>query len=1119
MIVPNDDFDADMLECIASEFVDRLRGGESPTISEYTNRHPELANQILEFFPIFAELEQLKIEDDPQPIPEIEGIPGQIGDYRVYGEIARGGMGIVYEAEQQSLGRRVALKVLPTPLARSAVARERFQREARAAARLHHTNIVPIFEVGSDEGFDYYAMQYIRGHGLDRVTDELRRFGPSVDSNKAGGAASQSRPGSTDRDQATSSGPRDDNPSAQGAITTQFDPSQPNREFEIESDSPTGSTLSLLSDSQSQTRSSSRVFYEKVARIGACVADALDHAHDRGIIHRDIKPSNLLLDSAGEVWVTDFGLAKTDEPNLTQTGDVVGTLRYMAPERFSGSCDPRSDLYSLGATLYELVTFRPAFSGRDRLELIDRISRHEPPAPRSLDPHVPADLETIVLKAMSKDPRDRYRSASDLKSDLQCFIGDRPIKARRVSLLERFLRWRRRNPAFAASLAIVFLLLIGISGALATGQRNERRQRKISEGHLYRAEMILAASASRSVTGLPAVRRLVDHWLPNNTDWDFTGWEWRHLYSYANQELSVADLPGGVKCLAVAADGTVFSGCFDGVVRAHSFTSGSHWERKIGSGIITGIDVAPNGALVAVEESGHAVELNPRTGEVIRERQVLAQNGKILGIWWHPDSNRIGLSIHEYGSRVIDWSSGELLHDIRPGFGFAFSPDGGRFVNTTATNVSIWNTETGALDTTFPLSTQSVLSLAWSPDGNRIGVGDHVGVTVCDLTAPGSPTRCITTSGSSTPDPTINHVAWSPDGNVLASGGRDSTLRIWNPTTGREIRRFAGHEHRVDGLDWSHDSRYLVTGSASTSLREWDSASAAPVLDWATQYDAGFYGRMRILWTDDSRRIAVGFMGAQIWDTARGERLVTFPSPAGQRGHRGQRIAWDSDREQFIFCELQWVRTYNVDGDLVAEQELAAQADHVSWGGPDVGILVVSGGSVWKLDSALQTPPQEFITGVGSVESLAADPVHARMVVTNMRDLRCYDSQTGAVVRQWPKQGSVQKTNFNRDGTRFATAMWERTTLVYSTEEDEILLTLRGHAFSVNSASFHPYEDRIATASGDGTVRLWDAETGEMIVEFHEDSHVMAVSWSPDGSTLASCDNRGTVRFRHAPER
>src|SRR5262249_44368095 len=231
-----------------------------------------------------------------------------------------------------------------------------------------------------------------------------------------------------------------------------------------------------------------RAYFRSVAQIGQQTASALSYAHARGVIHRDIKPSNLLLDTTGIVWVTDFGLAKTGDLGMTATGDIVGTIRYMAPERFRGECDGRADVYALGLTLYELLVLRPAFDGTDRLHLIDQIRHQEPSRLRALDPRIPRDLETIVMKAIEKDPRRRYASAETLAEDLRRYLADEPIRARRVGPLERLGRWGRRNPLVASlSAAVVLVAAVGFAGVFGQMQVAQANERQAQE-HAVKAE-------------------------------------------------------------------------------------------------------------------------------------------------------------------------------------------------------------------------------------------------------------------------------------------------------------------------------------------------------------------------------------------------------------------------------------------------------------------------------------------------------------------------------------------------------------------------------------------------------------------------------------------------------
>jgi serine/threonine protein kinase len=305
-------------------------------------------------------------------------------------------MGVVYEAEQISLGRRVALKVLPFQGSIDSPQLRRFILEARAAARLQHPGIVPVYEVGEEGGIHYYAMQYIPGHGLDAVIDEMRRL-RGLES-----VARASDPALTHTIYALRK------PAAGGAAAAPAPPSQVEHPSAATASS---STLKLFGRSlESPDADSERHYFGSVASIGAQVAEALACAHENGIVHRDIKPSNLLIDETCRVWVTDFGLAKAEgSDRLTQSGDAVGTLRYMSPERFRGWSDPRSDIYSLGLTLYEISTLSPAFDETEPARLVKKITEDAPPRPRKLEPRIPRDLETVVLKAIAREPAERYQ--------------------------------------------------------------------------------------------------------------------------------------------------------------------------------------------------------------------------------------------------------------------------------------------------------------------------------------------------------------------------------------------------------------------------------------------------------------------------------------------------------------------------------------------------------------------------------------------------------------------------------------------------------------------------------------------------------------------------------------
>src|SRR5262245_46550151 len=462
------------VDLLADEFLARLKRGEKPTIGEYCARHPDLAEEIRDVFEALCMVEELKPGQD-----EASGSYGdsvrvdgkrleRIADYRILREIGRGGMGVVYEAEQEALSRRVALKVLPKALTGDGKALIRFQREAKAAARMHHTNIVPVFDVGQDGEHVFYAMQLIHGQGLDLVIDDLKWLRDQ----SSNAAPSPLSPRRAERGEGAKGGENraPEKSIAASLLHGQFEQenlappeaadSHETAAYEM---SPTSSAVLPGQSELSGVESNRRGYYRSVAQIGLQTASALAYAHARGIIHRDIKPGNLLLDAAGNVWVTDFGLAKTGDGGVTHTGDILGTVRYMAPERFRGHCDVRADIYALGLTLYELLALKPAYASADRLQLIEQIRQADPPTPRSLDPRIPLDLDTIIVKAIDKDPKRRYQSADELAEDLQRFVADEPIKARRIGTLERLGRWCRRNPLVAASLSVAAAALVAVA--------------------------------------------------------------------------------------------------------------------------------------------------------------------------------------------------------------------------------------------------------------------------------------------------------------------------------------------------------------------------------------------------------------------------------------------------------------------------------------------------------------------------------------------------------------------------------------------------------------------------------------------------------------------------------
>lgn len=460
------------LDAVVDQFTAQYRAGLAPSIASFQQRFPQFRDELGELLSSVAMIEGLKQQSARSPsTEEPETFPEQIrelGDYTLIRELGRGGMGVVFEAIHQSLGRRVAVKVLSRRLTNDQRAVQRFRWEAEATAKLHHSHIVTVFGVGFSQGYHYYVMEYVEGWSLSELMTRLKRS-PALDEASVGGGTAVQSTVMTARSlglgQAKSTNsllqPCDEQTQVESKLTGQ----SPEHHFTVNSATAAGNSRTPESAPFWNELSDPRRRIRWVLRAMSGIADAVEYANRHGVLHRDLKPSNMLVDHDGRILLTDFGLVKhLDEPGITKTGDVVGTPQYMPPEAIEGQYDQQSEVYGLGLTLYEILTLHPTYPTHSPSGWVQQVLGRTPPPLRSKLPQASKDLERVVHKALARVPMERYATPAAFRDDLRCLLDDRAVSVRRRRFHEEVLRWARRHPttAFLAGSCLVLLLMVAV---------------------------------------------------------------------------------------------------------------------------------------------------------------------------------------------------------------------------------------------------------------------------------------------------------------------------------------------------------------------------------------------------------------------------------------------------------------------------------------------------------------------------------------------------------------------------------------------------------------------------------------------------------------------------------
>jgi WD40 repeat protein/tRNA A-37 threonylcarbamoyl transferase component Bud32 len=980
--------------------------------------------------------------DDPAAKPVILPAPKQLGDYEILAEVGRGGMGVVYKAWHRTLHRLAALKMVLAGEFASPTQEVRFRLEAELAARVHHPNIVQVFEIGSYQDRPYLAMEWVDGGSLaDRLSGQPW---------------------------------------------------------------PAAEAASLLET----------------------LACAIHVAHTEGIVHRDLKPANILLqdgkgrrnadqetpsrsglttDSASCLLpkITDFGLARTVEgaKTLTQSGFLVGTPGYMAPEQVVGSdrralVGPATDIFSLGVILYQLLTGQMPFQGDSTLEVLRALTSDEPMRPRRLQPSLPRDLEAITLHCLEKEPALRYQTAADLATDLRHWLAHEPIQARRVAAAERVSRWCKRNPAVAGLLAAVFLLLAAVAGVASVGYVQTKGALNREANQRIAAEEAKAKATREANRARTAEQEMRGQWYAAGTNLMRSAWDTGQV--------------GRLRALLMETE-TYHDRRFEWY----------YWQRLchpdqqtfIGHrAAVLSVSWSPNGTLLATGSE----DLTATVWDAVSGQEMLTLKGHtsaVSSVSWSPDGTRLTTGSHDGTAKVWDAASGQEMRTLTghtgPVYATSWSPDGTRLATGSGDGmIKVWEAADGRQRLTLRGHTGWVRSLSWSPNATRLATGSVDGTAkLWDAT---SGREMHTLKGHMG---AVLSVSWSPDGTRLATGGHDGTAKVWDAARGRERLTLRGHAGWVRSVSWSLDANRLATGSHDGTVRVWDVASGREQFT-LTGHTGGVYATT---WSRGGTRLATGSADgtAKVWDVTGGREMHSL------KGHKHTvlSVSWSPDGTRLVTGSQD--NTAKV-WDAAGSQEVRTLSGHsgavlaVSWSPNGAWLVTGSEDFTAKIWDAASAQELRTLKGhTGTVYDVASSPDGTRLatgshdgtaVLWNVASGRDILPLTGHT-------GTVYDVSWSPDGTRLATGSQDTTAKVWDTASGRMLLTLRGHMGAVLSVSWSPDGTRLATGSQDCTGKVWEAADGrELLALRGHAKRVRSVSWSPDGTRLATGSADGTAK-------
>ena len=1057
--------------------------------------------------------------DDNAGAPES---PEALGDFRIIREIGRGGMGVVYEAEQRSLRRNVALKVLPFASLLDPRQIDRFHNETRAAAMLRHPNIVSVHSVGCERGVHYYAMDLINGCSLAELVSRLKP---------------------------------QDNVSASHSVDSQLGPDKDNTES-----SPTSQqTFDTVPIAQLSTEHSSdlRSYLRSIAMIGGQAAEALHFAHQSGVIHRDIKPSNLILDRTGQVHIADFGLARVEaNDSITLTGDLVGTLRYMSPEQVEGhNADERSDVYSLGATLFELATLQPPFDGANRGQIMRAIVESPIPSVHKFRPEIPRDLATILDKSLQKNPTDRYRNAKELADDLRRFQEHRSIKARPTNNLRRLRYFTRRNPALVVSIAVAFVLmalLASVSAALAWNfsQQAGTEAARVAEAAIdarlqrirrYSNEMRLGKQLADE-RRLVELQELLLRWVPAEGEEDLRSFEWGHLWQNCidpavihtydhelptyqvtflnDHEIATAGFPNRAKIWSLSEgkrekprmylrmSGTVMETLLYDKQRNRVFATNGNdqlcvWDAETGKrlkqmrlGVATfkglvsnadSLDLSKDGRFLLVGsgswEAGaiRVIDLTSDETSLIKD-----QSSRSLAVFG-PEGRIIAVNATSDKIQILDPASCELIRSLptnaNGAWEMAISPDksliafgfmkkhGEHFTHS----IELW--ETTNWSRIWSMATESrVVSINFSDDGKMLAFGDKIGhVQIAHIDSNGSieelsPHRRLHSQN-------VFDLEFSPNKKMLATASGDGFVTVWE--VNKLLKPAAAHvdfsasRYRSTGSCFADDQHTIATTYRTKGVVFWDGETGN---DLGIQFDAAEMTR----WLHVETAPSVGLIGVS---------FSYWPILEKSDPRRSEVVIWDFNKQEVRFR----VDDLPPIGKSVTSCSFSPDGRYFAICSHNEGIIILDLVSESVMGSLPDIP--------GKTLRFSRDSTLLAIGTTNGMAHMVSVPEFSVIEKFRLDDRLVDSIDISPDGRYITGVGFDRRVNIYDRElgkSRDFIEKLGGFPTVVR---FSPDGDRILTASLDGKVGLWIVETGDQVMSWN----IPASQW-PNGSFSPSGD-------------